>query len=140
MTGTDLIAKDILSVTIKAVIGTRPGPRLSTVFTKIKRPPEVPVRHKRTQIRTEISQQPPFLPLPLTTWNKGSFIVAKLFDWRRFAERMTATLVRQESLPRRLELSICIWKKDSEMKCSSPPHEHERKGRLCTATRAKATL
>ena len=76
VTGTDLIAKDILSVTIKAVIGTRPGPRLSTVFAKIRRLPEVPVRHKRTQIRTEISQQPPPLPLPLTTWNKGSFIVA----------------------------------------------------------------
>ena len=66
-TGTDLIAKDILSVTINAVIGTRPEPRLSTVFANTWRKPEVPVGNKRSLIRTEIFQQPPPLPLPLTT-------------------------------------------------------------------------
>ena len=85
MTGTDLIAKDILHH--KAV--TRRDETRAKTLDRLREKQEETGGSSAPQaeIRTEISQQLSPLLLPLTTWNKGSFIVAKLFDWRRFAER-----------------------------------------------------
>ena len=48
--------------------GTRPGPRLSTVFTKSRRKPEVPVRHKRkSERKSPSSYRPCYYP-----WRRGT--------------------------------------------------------------------